>query len=85
MCQCDPLGSVNQMCQPIGGQCPCLPGVIGRVCDMCQAKQGEITQNRKGCKSKDFDVVIFISLKFAKKTVFYILHNTIPYRTFSIP
>jgi hypothetical protein len=45
------VGSKNQMCEPIGGQCPCLPGVIGRICDMCQAKQGEIT--RKGCKSKN--------------------------------
>ncbi|XP_028397978.1 cadherin EGF LAG seven-pass G-type receptor 2-like [Dendronephthya gigantea] len=49
-CRCDDLGSANQMCEPIGGQCPCLPGVIGRECDMCQAKQGEITQSGKGCK-----------------------------------
>ena len=57
-CRCDDLGSASQVCEPIGGQCPCLPGVIGRECDMCQAKQGEITQSGKGCKSKNYQVVI---------------------------
>nr|XP_042700198.1 laminin subunit beta-2 [Chrysemys picta bellii] len=34
-CQCDPQGSTSSECQPVGGQCPCKPHVIGRRCDQC--------------------------------------------------
>ncbi|CAM4582364.1 unnamed protein product [Lepidochelys olivacea] len=34
-CQCDPQGSTSSVCQPVGGQCPCKPHVIGRRCDQC--------------------------------------------------
>lgn len=34
-CDCDPLGSLSQFCEPRGGQCDCKPGVRGRRCDSC--------------------------------------------------
>ncbi|CAM5165168.1 unnamed protein product [Natator depressus] len=34
-CQCEPQGSTSSVCQPVGGQCPCKPHVIGRRCDQC--------------------------------------------------
>lgn len=34
-CDCDPLGSLSQFCEPGGGQCDCKPGVRGRRCDSC--------------------------------------------------
>ena len=62
-CLCDPYGSRrDQGCESIGGQCPCLPGVIGRRCDMCREKQGEITRNGKGCNSKDLLFLVFSSI-----------------------
>ncbi|XP_059204973.1 usherin [Centropristis striata] len=34
-CDCDPLGSLSQFCEPEGGQCECKPGVGGQRCDSC--------------------------------------------------
>uniref|UniRef100_A0A3Q3E844 Usher syndrome 2A (autosomal recessive, mild) n=1 Tax=Hippocampus comes TaxID=109280 RepID=A0A3Q3E844_HIPCM len=34
-CNCDPLGSLSQFCEPEGGQCECKPGVGGQRCDSC--------------------------------------------------
>ena len=34
-CNCDKLGSVNNTCNKITGECTCLTGAIGSKCDMC--------------------------------------------------
>ncbi|XP_032038553.1 laminin subunit alpha-3-like isoform X2 [Aythya fuligula] len=34
-CQCSPLGSQHNTCEPTAGQCECQPGVTGRQCDRC--------------------------------------------------
>lgn len=34
-CNCHPAGSYNQMCDPKTGNCPCRPGVVGKLCDSC--------------------------------------------------
>ena len=38
-CNCYPLGTVSAgvlACNPTTGDCPCLPNVKGRQCDMCE-------------------------------------------------
>ncbi|XP_076046327.1 laminin subunit alpha isoform X4 [Oratosquilla oratoria] len=35
-CNCDFLGSVSFECEMFGGQCPCKPNVIGRMCNRCK-------------------------------------------------
>ncbi|KAB5546449.1 hypothetical protein PHYPO_G00072140 [Pangasianodon hypophthalmus] len=34
-CGCHEAGSKSDTCQPLGGQCPCRPNVIGRDCSQC--------------------------------------------------
>lgn len=34
-CNCDPTGSLSTQCDPIGGQCPCKPYVMGLKCHLC--------------------------------------------------
>lgn len=34
-CQCSQEGSYGSSCDPVSGQCPCLPGVVGQRCDRC--------------------------------------------------
>ncbi|KAK3781049.1 hypothetical protein RRG08_046352 [Elysia crispata] len=34
-CLCSPDGSINQECEREYGQCPCLPGISGRTCEVC--------------------------------------------------
>ena len=34
-CDCDPTGSLSNICDEFGGQCQCKPNVIGRRCDQC--------------------------------------------------
>ncbi|KAI4537068.1 hypothetical protein MG293_013271, partial [Ovis ammon polii] len=37
MCECDPLGTLpGNICDPLSGQCPCLPNRQGRRCNQCQ-------------------------------------------------
>ncbi|CAI9728190.1 laminin subunit alpha-like [Octopus vulgaris] len=35
-CKCDPDGSMSIDCESLGGQCRCLPNVIGRDCSTCK-------------------------------------------------
>ena len=35
-CDCNTEGSDGDECKPIGGQCSCLPNVIGRQCTRCK-------------------------------------------------
>ncbi|XP_029907597.1 laminin subunit beta-3 [Myripristis murdjan] len=34
-CACSPDGSSSSVCDPVTGQCPCLPRVHGLTCDQC--------------------------------------------------
>jgi hypothetical protein len=34
-CDCNPTGSVSNICDPAGGACQCKPNVVGRKCDKC--------------------------------------------------
>lgn len=35
-CKCNPIGSKSSFCVQFGGQCPCLPNVVGRICNRCR-------------------------------------------------
>ena len=50
-CECNQIGSWNGTCQPHLGQCPCKPGVTGRVCDQCMP--GHYNLSEDGCTSCD--------------------------------
>jgi len=53
-CECEALGSTGEYCAVEGGQCPCQKGqngaknVVGRRCNECEDKQGQIV-NGRGC------------------------------------
>lgn len=53
-CNCEDIGSTGEDCAVKNGQCPCQKGksgakdVVGRRCDTCQDRQGEIV-NGRGC------------------------------------
>lgn len=52
-CQCNPHGSYGGTCDPVTGQCSCLPGVGGLKCDRCEPGfwnfRGIVTDGRSGC------------------------------------
>lgn len=48
-CLCNPIGSVNDSCNIITGQCPCKPGVTGRICDRCEPDH--YTFSEEGCSA----------------------------------
>ncbi|EDW76145.1 uncharacterized protein Dwil_GK14820 [Drosophila willistoni] len=37
LCNCDPIGAVQEQCNPYTGQCECKQGFGGRACNQCQA------------------------------------------------
>jgi len=37
-CQCNPYGSVSDECDEVTGQCNCRPGITGRDCSKCSAR-----------------------------------------------
>ena len=50
-CGCNPVGTLaGSHCTAYGGQCPCLPGVVGRTCDSCDI--GFYGFSAAGCKRK---------------------------------
>uniref|UniRef100_A0A665UIY4 Laminin subunit alpha 3 n=1 Tax=Echeneis naucrates TaxID=173247 RepID=A0A665UIY4_ECHNA len=50
-CQCSPEGSHGSICNPLSGQCLCLPGVVeGTLCDRCKPLYWNLaTENPHGC------------------------------------
>ncbi|KAF8367906.1 lam-3 [Pristionchus pacificus] len=52
-CECHRDGSVHGACNPLTGQCECLPGVTGRDCSRCQERHafigGVCTSCDQGC------------------------------------
>ena len=56
-CDCEPIGSTGEYCAVKNGQCPCQKGkdgakdVVGRRCNQCVDKQGQIV-NGRGCVGK---------------------------------
>ncbi|XP_038404935.1 laminin subunit gamma-3 isoform X1 [Canis lupus familiaris] len=51
-CNCHPEGSVSEQrpCDPVTGQCTCLPHVMGRDCDRCSPSFYDLQPGR-GCRS----------------------------------
>ena len=48
-CNCHPLGSASNECDE-AGQCQCLPGVTGQLCDQCRS--GFFGLSRTGCRGQ---------------------------------
>lgn len=55
-CDCDITGSISELCNPAGGQCPCKPGVGGQNCDVCLPGFYNLTVN--GCQGKTIMTLI---------------------------
>ncbi|XP_019643138.1 PREDICTED: laminin subunit beta-1-like [Branchiostoma belcheri] len=53
-CSCNSTGVNGTTCSPRGGQCACLPGVVGRDCDLCAAFTYGISSG-EGCTACDCD------------------------------
>eukprot|EP00117_Sycon_ciliatum_P014122 scpid4981/ scgid14511/ Usherin; Usher syndrome type IIa protein homolog; Usher syndrome type-2A protein homolog len=47
-CNCNQFGSTNSSCDPISGQCNCVPTTTGVRCDMCQPRHFNITSSDDG-------------------------------------
>ena len=60
VCDCDPRGTESTMtgvCEAVGGQCSCKPGILGRRCDQCSpGGYGFGTSATSTCQSCDCDV-----------------------------
>ena len=53
VCACNALGTIGgsgTVCDLYTGQCPCQPGVTGRMCEMCELGYVDFTID--GCTSK---------------------------------
>ena len=50
MCECDSVGSHDNTCDLVTGQCACKVGVVGRQCNMCDDSYFNFTIN--GCQGK---------------------------------
>ncbi|XP_014221336.1 laminin subunit beta-1 isoform X2 [Trichogramma pretiosum] len=63
-CQCNILGTDARAgpCNPTSGQCPCLPHVIGQICDQCEENHWRIASG-EGCDPCECDVVGSVSDK----------------------
>ncbi|XP_054000952.1 laminin subunit beta-1 isoform X1 [Hylaeus anthracinus] len=63
-CECDPLGTDSEAgpCNHRSGQCPCLPHVIGKLCDSCEENHWRIASGQ-GCDPCECDAVGSVSDK----------------------
>lgn len=64
-CECDMNGAKNSSCNPIGGQCYCKIGVMGRQCNQCQLGYFNLTD--EGCQGNTsyfrLDIMLFLFLR----------------------
>ncbi|XP_053377940.1 usherin-like [Mercenaria mercenaria] len=68
-CDCSPAGSVNQTCDPFGGQCFCKEFTFKRRCDKCVSGSSFLDENNPfGC-SKGNMCNSFINIKHATHVV----------------
>uniref|UniRef100_A0A674PDZ8 Laminin subunit alpha 3 n=1 Tax=Takifugu rubripes TaxID=31033 RepID=A0A674PDZ8_TAKRU len=56
-CQCSTEGSYGNVCNPVSGQCLCLPGVVGQQCDQCASGLRFPQCSIHGCNSAGSAVV----------------------------
>lgn len=47
-CDCNPTGSISNICDDFGGMCKCKPNVVGQKCDKCAPATWEFGPN--GCQ-----------------------------------
>ncbi|XP_078051747.1 laminin subunit beta-1 isoform X1 [Augochlora pura] len=61
-CECNPLGTDSEAgpCNHRDGQCPCLPHVIGQLCDTCEENHWKIASGQ-GCEPCECDAVGSVS------------------------
>lgn len=50
-CECAAAGSKSNVCNKLGGQCECLPNVVGRQCEMCDPVSWGL-EDKRGCTCK---------------------------------
>lgn len=55
-CDCNPTGSLSNICDPFGGTCKCKPNVVGQKCDKCAPSTYEFGPN--GCQRKFFFYIL---------------------------
>ena len=46
-CDCNDIGSINEDCDQIDGQCKCINNVSGRTCDRCKPGYWGLKANNK--------------------------------------
>lgn len=73
-CGCNILGTDSNAgaCNHRTGQCPCLPHVIGQVCDTCEEYHWRIASGQ-GCDPCECDVVGSVSDRFVVSSSFFFL------------
>lgn len=54
-CKCNPTGSKSTFCEQFGGQCPCVPNVVGRICNRCRLGYSGFPR----CKREYFKFLLF--------------------------
>lgn len=52
-CDCNPTGSISNICDQFGGMCKCKPNVVGQKCDKCAPATWEFGPN--GCQRESID------------------------------
>ena len=60
-CACDAVGSLDTVCNPISGQCPCKVGKAGRTCNVCDFMYEY--NNSSGQCVCEYEFCIWLSIK----------------------